>query len=576
MSNLSQFTEGFFAALEMREDRDNGHSYKAYISEAVRRFLENETQENAFAVYRAFFDSYRITLPGKSDPFIDLVDVLRHYEATAATLIDKQRDHFIHAVNVFLCGLAIWQQNPLFRTAFEKAVPEEGFTAALDTRYEEFFFRWGVAALFHDVGYPVEIVGHQINRFIRMVADADGDEIKVKAQIRYENFHELNHIREVVPKRRFTRAFYDAYESCSYIDLLTPLDLISHRIHRCFGTELEQTKAALGRFLEDMAKSGFIDHGYYSSLIILKWYGYAMQRAKEDPRRFFWPVVDSATAILLHNYYRNVLQKEPFSLPPMRAEDDPIAFLLILCDELQEWNREAHGIITRTFTLADTVNLSLRGDYLAATYVTRRGYLPKDFCTEKKALLHKVLAVDGIFPAGLDVDAESLDSFSSLTPQLRELSPRPLLRDLELLAIAIHARYNEKQLIDHPERPLAYPDFSTLPDDLKYSNLRQAQGIYDKLEMIGCELRPKGGKGAIRSFTPEQVERLAVHEHEQWMAERLARGWTLGERDVEHKRSPYLVPYDELTEEIKDYDRDAVRNIPALCDRIGMAIYERK
>ena len=409
-----------------------------------------------------------------------------------------------------------------------------------------------------------------------MVADADGDEIKVKAQIRYENFHELNHIREVVPKRRFTRAFYDAYESCSYIDLLTPLDLISHRIHRCFGTELEQTKAALGRFLEDMAKSGFIDHGYYSSLIILKWYGYAMQRAKEDPRRFFWPVVDSATAILLHNYYRNVLQKEPFSLPPMRAEDDPIAFLLILCDELQEWNREAHGILTRTFTLADTVNLSLRGDYLAATYVTRRGYLPKDFCTEKKALLHKVLAVDGIFPAGLDVDAESLDSFSSLTPQLRELSPRPLLRDLELLAIAIHARYNEKQLIDHPERPLAYPDFSTLPDDLKYSNLRQAQGIYDKLEMIGCELRPKGGKGAIRSFTPEQVERLAVHEHEQWMAERLARGWTLGERDVEHKRSPYLVPYDELTEEIKDYDRDAVRNIPALCDRIGMAIYERK
>ena len=33
---------------------------------------------------------------------------------------------------------------------------------------------------------------------------------------------------------------------------------------------------------------------------------------------------------------------------------------------------------------------------------------------------------------------------------------------------------------------------------------------------------------------------------------------------------------EKLTEEIKDYDRDAVRNIPALCDRIGMAIYERK
>ena len=576
MSNLSQFTEGFFAALEMREDLEGGHSYKAFISEAARRFLENETQENAFEVYRSFFDSYRITLEGKSDPFIDLVDVLRCYEATAATLIDKQRDHYIHAVNVFLCGLAIWEKNPLFRAAFEKSVPEEGFAAPYATKYEEFFFRWGVAALFHDVGYPVEIVGHQINRFIRMVADADGDEVKVKAQIRYENFSELNHICEVVPKRRFTRAYYDAYESCSYIDLLTPLDLIAHRIHLCFGTDLEQTKAALARFVDDMAVSGFIDHGYYSALIILKWYGYAIQRAKEDPRRFYWPVVDSATAILLHNYYRNVLQKGAFGLGPMKAEANPIAFLLILCDELQEWNREAHGILTRTFTLADTVNLSLREDYLAATYVTRKGSLPEKFCAEKKELLHKVLDVDAIFPKGLEIDAESLDSFAALTPQLRELSPRPLLRDLELLAIAIHARYNEKQLADHPERPLAFPDFSSLPDDLKYSNLRQAQGIYDKLEMIGCEMRPKGKKGAIRAFSDEQIELLAEHEHEQWMAERIARGWTLGERDVKNKRSPYLVPYAELTDEIKDYDRDAVRNIPALCDRIGMAIYERK
>ena len=576
MSNLSQFTEQFFASLEMREDKENGHSYRSFLAAAVRAFLEDETQKNAFAVYRGFFDSYRITLKGKSDPFIDLVDVLRNYEATAATLIDKQRDHFIHSVNVFLTGLAIWEKNPAFRAAFDAAVPEQGFDAALETRYEEFFFRWGLASLFHDVGYPVEIVGHQINRFIRMVADADGDEVKVRAQIRYENFPELNHIREIVPKRSFTKAYYDAYESCSYVDLLTPLDLLAHRIHRCFGTDLEQTKAALDRFADDMAGSGFIDHGYYSALIVLKWYGFAMQLAGEDSRRFFWPVVDSATAILLHNYYRNVLQKPPFSLPPMRACDDPIAFLLILCDELQEWHREAHGILTRTFTLADTVNLSLREDYLAATYVTNSGRLPENFCREKKELLRRVLAVEEIFPLGLDIDAESLDAFAALKPQLRSFSPRPLLEDLELLAIAIHARYNEKQLADHPERPLAYPDFSALPDDLKYSNLRQAQGVYDKLELIGCTLRPKGRKGAITAFDDAEIELLAAFEHEQWMAERLARGWKLGPRNVKDRTSPYLVPFEELPEEIKDYDRDAVRNIPALCDQIGMAIYEQE
>ncbi len=576
MSNLAQFAERFFAELEMQEDKENGHSYKSFLAEAARAFLDDETPENAFAVYRNFFDSYRITLPGRSDLFLDLVDLLRDYEKTAATLIEKQRDHFIHSVNVFLTGLAIWEQNPRLRAAFDAAVPEEGFDAARRTKYEEFFFRWGLASLFHDVGYPVEIVGNQINRFIRMIADADGDEVKVRAQISYQNFAELNHIRELVPKRSFTKAYYDAYESCSYVDLLTPLDLIAHRIHRCFATDLAGTKAALDRFVDDMAASGFIDHGYYSALIVLKWYGYAMQRAGEDPRRFFWPVVDSAAAIFLHNYYRNVLQKPPFSLGPMRAADDPIAFLLILCDELQEWHREAHGILTRTFTLADTVNLSLREDYLAATFVTRRGRLPEGFCAEKKELLHKVLGVEEIFPLGLDVDAESLDTFASLKPQLKKASPRPLLRDLEMLAIAIHARYNEKQLADHPDRPLAYPDFSALPDDLKYSNLRQAQGVYDKLELIGRTLGPKGRAGAITSFTDEEVELMAAFEHEQWMRERLSRGWRKGRRNVEDKRSPYLVPYEELPEEIKDYDRDAVRNIPALAEQIGMAVYERE
>jgi hypothetical protein len=148
-------------------------------------------------------------------------------------------------VNVFLTGLSIYAENEAYRKAFDSAVPEKDYIYAYQTPHEEFFFRWGVAALFHDVGYPVEIVGHQINRFIRMVADADGDEVRIKAQIRFENFSELNHIREVVPKRPFTRAYYDAYESCSYIDLLTPNDLLAHHVHQTLGTDLMETKKAV-------------------------------------------------------------------------------------------------------------------------------------------------------------------------------------------------------------------------------------------------------------------------------------------------------------------------------------------
>ena len=90
---------------------------------------------------------------------------------------------------------------------------------------------------------------------------------------------------------------------------------------------------------------------------------------------------------------------------------------------------------------------------------------------------------------------------------------------------------------------------------------------------MGYRLGPKGRKGAVKEFPPELVEFMAELEHEDWMRERLSRGWKLGERNAEKKTSPYLVPYDQLSEEIKDYDRDAIRNIPALVERSGMAVY---
>lgn len=60
-------------------------------------------------------------------------------------------------------------------------------------------------------------------------------------------------------------------------------------------------------------------------------------------------------------------------------------------------------------------------------------------------------------------------------------------------------------------------------------------------------------------LTPELQllgEMLAKNTHENWSAQRLADGWGWGpERDDERKLHPCLVPYEELTEEEKDYDR---------------------
>lgn len=50
-------------------------------------------------------------------------------------------------------------------------------------------------------------------------------------------------------------------------------------------------------------------------------------------------------------------------------------------------------------------------------------------------------------------------------------------------------------------------------------------------------------------------EALAKNVHEVWAAGRIADGWTKGPRNDELKQHPCLVPYEELSEEEKDYDR---------------------
>jgi hypothetical protein len=75
------------------------------------------------------------------------------------------------------------------------------------------------------------------------------------------------------------------------------------------------------------------------------------------------------------------------------------------------------------------------------------------------------------------------------------------------------------------------------------------------------------------AFTVDEVEVMSRLEHDRWWRERAREGWTLApEKDVARKRTPYLVPYEDLPEPIKEYDRNAVRAIPELLEGVGFAV----
>ena len=73
----------------------------------------------------------------------------------------------------------------------------------------------------------------------------------------------------------------------------------------------------------------------------------------------------------------------------------------------------------------------------------------------------------------------------------------------------------------------------------------------------------------------KRLRELAEMEHGRWNVERLMQGWRFGEKkDSVKKISPYLVPWEELSEEIKGYDIDGVKNLPKVLKEAGLEVYQ--
>ena len=75
----------------------------------------------------------------------------------------------------------------------------------------------------------------------------------------------------------------------------------------------------------------------------------------------------------------------------------------------------------------------------------------------------------------------------------------------------------------------------------------------------------------------ELVEKMARNVHEVWAQSRISQGWTYGpERNDALKHHPCLVPYEDLQEVEKAYDRDTALGTLKLICRLGFTITKEK
>ena len=69
------------------------------------------------------------------------------------------------------------------------------------------------------------------------------------------------------------------------------------------------------------------------------------------------------------------------------------------------------------------------------------------------------------------------------------------------------------------------------------------------------------------------IEDLAKQQHDVWAQSRIEQGWTYGpERNDQLKHHPCLVPYEELPEVEKAYDRDTAVGTLKLIQKLGFTI----
>ena len=173
------------------------------------------------------------------------------------------------------------------------------------------------------------------------------------------------------------------------------------------------------------------------------------------------------------------------------------------------------------------------------------------------------------------------DSFASLRPfGLLDRTCTPELISgctYEILARAFHEQYvdSERKKGSMPETDPSMVSWEDLPENLRESNRNQVEHIRVKLEAVGCDIGVTNEwEVAPFRFSADEVELMTQMEHKRFVAERLRQGFTYAPtKDLAKKKSPTLIPWQELPDLEKEKDRNSVRQLSNVLAKARFQIY---
>lgn len=602
MYSLKDLCTQFFGLVTPAEQRqDVSENDLLCFKNAVRQFLGSGRKEDAFSVYFCFCEIFKLFGQGY-DNTKKLLEMLSDHEYHSGELLSKHRDHYSHSVYVFALGLAIYKHDGFFRKTYLNfyGLKDGGYSAL------QFMKFWGLVALFHDIGYPFQLAHEQIKTYSEEVC---GKDTKVNPYVSFGNMQEFIRLDDGV-KEILDNAFpgRDAFENLN--------ELFAYGLKKRDGYDEKKVCEILLKRVE--RQPHFMDHGYFSAVIL------ARRLFKTPDFKFGMRELDVFTAILLHNNFNK------FDAPDRHLIDiaeHPLAYLLMLCDELQSWDRLAYGKVSKRDPIAWDISLKITDSnilikYIYDSYTVRTedkdGQLEVALNKNYREMREGVFT-EKIFGSAVVRGEEYVKRISEENSHTADEKKRTKLYDgyivspLKLsvqteerikekryklytsddsfinicdLAKAIHSRYNEHCKGFSGARIDA--DFGKLPLEFKLSNIEQAKSYAEKLELINCFYSSKeldypvvnDFNNARFSEFKDNIGFLSREEHVRWVKEKLAMGWKYGtdydENNVEERNAKKIhksiVPYDLLDENERSKDMLMVNNIIELLKKFDSNI----
>ena len=505
------------------------------LEKSLEAFIDSGVADDAYTVYYCYLDMFL----GRYGNSKRMVELLSEYEANGSSLLMKHRDHYSHSVYVFALGLAIYETNAAYRHSFQRFYRLE--ERKEDERANLFLEYWGLTALFHDIGYPFELPFEQVLSYFEVDHLERG---KGSLYLAYHDVEALTGLDEVA-KIHFETLYGKRFETVSA--------LLAHDLAQKLGAAYDFSEDYLLDVLDRKPTQPnrfgyFMDHAFFSASRLYRELAEELGAENLNPMH-----VDALSAILLHNslykfsiaFYKDKEKRKA----PLKAELHPLAWLLMLCDELQCWDRTAYGRNSRTELHPMAVDFDFSGSAIRAVYYYDREEQEKIDAFKLKYASWEAGGEQGK-PPRLKAYSDMAEKEQRFTADIEKivdtetcpLHIRPDVRRVDRrskhtylsgsnflhlydFAVALHGRNMP------PETGAEELEEKFTSQSLEYqlSGINRAKSFGRYLNALGCFYtdRPVDYE-MLTAFTPEQALQIAPLEHERWVREHQAMGWRYG------------------------------------------------